>query len=79
MFNKIRTKKVYMKIVEQIRDLIIEGKWAPKEKIPNESQLCNLFGVSRTSLRSAIEKLCAIGLLEKRQGDGTYTIDTNFM
>jgi len=34
MFNKVKTKKVYIKIVEQVRDLIKEGRLKPGDKLP---------------------------------------------
>jgi len=57
LFNKIQTKKVYMKIVEQIRDLINEGKLKPRDKLPPEQILAEKFGTSRPSVREALSAL----------------------
>lgn len=51
---------------------IASGEWKEGEKIPNEFDLCSSLGISRVSLRSAIQKLVALGMLEVRRGDGTY-------
>jgi len=46
VFNKVQTKKVYMKIVEQVRDLIKEGRLKPGDKLPPE-QVLSLTVVSK--------------------------------
>ncbi len=54
MFNKIETKKMYMKIVEQIRALIKEGKLKSGDKLPPEQTLARQFGTSHPSVREAL-------------------------
>lgn len=51
---------------------IVSGVWPVGKKIPNEFELCDTYGVSRVSVRSAIQKLNALGMVEIRRGDGTY-------
>ncbi len=51
---------------------IVTGEWSVGDKIPNEFELCDTFGVSRVSIRSAIQKMAALGMLDIRRGDGTY-------
>ncbi|QQO10164.1 FadR/GntR family transcriptional regulator [Breznakiella homolactica] len=50
------------------------GTWKSGEKIPSEPELCRMLNVSRISVRSAIQRLRAIGLVEVKQGKGTYVI-----
>lgn len=76
MFNKIKTKKVYMKIVEQVRDLIKEGKLKPGDKLPPEQVLAEKFGTSRPSVREALSALEILGITESRGGKGNYIMDT---
>ena len=72
MFNKIRTKKVYIKIVEQIRDLIKEGKLKPGDKLPPEQILAGKFETSRPSVMEALSALEILGIVESRGGTGLY-------
>ncbi len=60
------------KVFEQMKDNIITGEWSPGEKIPSENDLCKLFNVSRNTVRSAIQKLKAIGAVTSEQGKGTF-------
>lgn len=72
MFNKVKTKKVYMKIVEQVRDLIKEGRLKPGDKLPPEQILAEKFGTSRPSVREALSALEILGITESRGGKGNY-------
>ncbi len=55
----------------------IEGEtWDVNSKFPSESQLCREFGVSRITVRSAIQQLEAIGLVKTQQGGRTTVIRT---
>ena len=56
----------------QIKQLILDKDWKPGERIPSETELAELFGVSRVSVREALLKLNAIGLLESRFSGGNY-------
>jgi len=75
MFKKVQTKKVYMKIVEQIRDLIKEGKLKPGDKLPPEHILAEKFGTSRPSVREALSALEILGITESRGGKGNFIKD----
>lgn len=77
MFNKIKTKKVYMKIVEQIRDLIKEGRLKPGDKLPPEQVLAENFGTSRPSVREALSALEILGITKSRGGKGNYIMDVS--
>lgn len=72
VFKPIRPKKISEEIVEQIKELISAGDLKPGEKIPSERDLAVMLGVSRPSVREAIMVLDAMGLVEARQGGGTY-------
>lgn len=61
-------------IADQIEQDISIGKYAIGDKIPTEPELCALFGVSRNTIREAMQSLIHAGILEARQGDGTYVI-----
>jgi len=61
--------------IDQIERLIIEGRLAPGQRLPSERELGVKLGVSRPTLREAIRALTMMGILDSRQGDGTYVRD----
>ena len=61
--------------IDQIERLIIEGRLEPGQKLPSERELGAKLGVSRPTLREAIRALTMMGILDSRQGDGTYVLD----
>jgi GntR family transcriptional repressor for pyruvate dehydrogenase complex len=66
-----------MKIVEQVRDLIKEGRLKPGDKLPPEQVLAEEFGASRPSVREALSALEILGITESRGGKGNF-IKRNF-
>lgn len=70
--RRVQQTKLSDVIVNQIEALIIDGTWAAGERIPSERELSKQFEVSRPSLREAIQKLEALGLVTRRQGGGTF-------
>jgi GntR family transcriptional repressor for pyruvate dehydrogenase complex len=70
-FKPIKPKKIATQIAEQIRTSILAGEFTPGEKLPPERELAELFGVSRPSVREALNTLAAAGMVESYQGGGT--------
>jgi GntR family transcriptional regulator, transcriptional repressor for pyruvate dehydrogenase complex len=70
-FQPIKPKKVSTQIAEQIRSSILNGDFAPGDKLPPERELAEMFGVSRPSVREALNVLASSGLVESYQGGGT--------
>lgn len=64
-------------IIEQLRTSIASGEWAVGERIPNETALVETLGVGRNTVREAVRALAHAGILEVRQGDGTYVRATS--
>ncbi len=75
MFHPVGQGRVSAEIVHQIERLILEGVLRPGDRLPAERDLAGEFGVSRPTLREALGKLEASGLLTARQGGGTYVAD----
>ena len=59
-------------VTEQLKEMIITGVYKTGEKLPNESTLCEQFNVSRITVREALKKLNMMGILDIRQGKGTF-------
>ncbi|BAS26555.1 GntR family transcriptional regulator [Limnochorda pilosa] len=55
-----------------LQRLIEEGVWKPNERLPGERALTQRFGLSRATVRQALQEMTAAGLLVKRHGSGTY-------
>ncbi len=70
--RSIRQKKVSEIIMEQLESMILEGSYQPGQRLPSERELAKQFEVSRPSLREALQKLEAKGLVCSRQGGGTF-------
>ncbi|WP_290033531.1 GntR family transcriptional regulator [Ligilactobacillus cholophilus] len=63
---------IYIRIHNSIKESIENGKWQVGERIPAERELAIEFGVSRMTLRQAIQTLVDEGILERRVGSGTF-------
>ena len=68
----IRRGSLCDEVIAQLREQISSGTWPVGERIPPESELIERLQVGRGTVREAIKALAHIGLLEVRQGDGTY-------
>lgn len=66
------TAPYYIQIVGNIRYDIDSGKLREGDKLPSEKQLCDMYHVSRVTVRHALDELAEAGYLEKRRGKGTY-------
>ncbi len=77
-FKALRSKVTLSKEIEQhIENLIRTKKLLPGEKLPKEIELCEMLSVSRTSLREALSKLSARGLIRIKKASGIYVNDFN--
>ncbi|WP_319404937.1 FadR/GntR family transcriptional regulator [uncultured Desulfosarcina sp.] len=68
----IKPKRISDQVFDQLRELIFRGEFKAGEKILTERELAEAFGVSRTSVRDAVNKLVVMGLLDQKQGQGTF-------
>ncbi len=73
-FQPIRPKKVSSQIADQIRASILGGEFAPGDRLPPERELAEMFGVSRPSVREALNMLASSGLVMSYQGGGTVVM-----
>ncbi|MCL2021508.1 MAG: GntR family transcriptional regulator [Betaproteobacteria bacterium] len=73
--EKITPLKVSDAVAEALERRILEGVVRPGERLAPERDLAVNLGVSRASLREAIQKLASRGLVRSRQGGGTFVTD----
>ena len=59
-------------VIEGIKQMLVSGELQRGDRLPIEKDLANRLGVSRGSLREGVRALVAMGVLETRQGAGTY-------
>ena len=59
-------------VFKQLKQQLLSNEWKQGEKIPSENDLAEAFGVSRVTVRQAIQKLTFLGLLETRLGQGSF-------
>jgi GntR family transcriptional repressor for pyruvate dehydrogenase complex len=63
-------------IVDQIVEQIQQGKLNPGDRLPSERQLIEMLGVSRSSVREALQGLMVMGMVESRPGQGTFVTNS---
>ncbi|MFI7577307.1 FadR/GntR family transcriptional regulator [Micromonospora sp. NPDC049497] len=63
--------------IAQLRQRILGGEWPVGGRIPTEPQLVAALGVGRNTVREAVRALVHAGVLECRQGSGTYVVSTD--
>lgn len=70
--NKNSSVPLYQQLIDEIRFQISQGNLKEGDKIPTESELSQIYDVSRITIRKAIELLVEDEVLIKRQGIGTF-------
>jgi len=69
---------LYHQITETLTRQIHSGRWRSNDELPSEAGLCAHFGVSRGTLRRALDDLERQGLIDRRQGRGTFVAPPKF-
>lgn len=75
MLSPIKRSRIFEHIVEQIRERVADGSLRPGTRLPPERVLAETLGVSRTSVREALRALELQGIIQGKQGGGTYIQD----
>jgi GntR family transcriptional repressor for pyruvate dehydrogenase complex len=71
IFRKIRPERLSEKVATQLKKAIVQGVYRVGEKLPSQPELAEMMGVSRPSIREAIQILELQGMLESIKGGGT--------
>jgi len=70
----LKKQSLVEQAIGRIERMIETEAWPVGSRIPPEPELVQAFGVSRNCLREAVKSLVHVGVLEARQGDGTYVV-----
>ena len=62
----------YVQVKDNLRSRIKNGVWSSGDRLPSEAELCDMFGVSRTVIRQALQDLIHEGLIKRRKGKGSF-------
>lgn len=76
-FEKLNKKLLGSQVEEDLLNYILQEPVKIGEKIPNEYELAEQFGVGRSTVREAVKALVSKGILEVRRGAGTYVVSTS--
>lgn len=73
----IRRQSLYQRAHDEMARRIVSGEWKPGSAIPNEVEIAREFGLSSGTVRKALDILEAERLVERKQGRGTFVVDTS--
>lgn len=76
-FEKMGKKLLGSKVEDALLDYILQEPVEIGQKIPNEFELAEKFGVGRSTIREAVKGLVSRGILEVRRGSGTFVVSTS--
>lgn len=71
-YRQIKPKKIYEEVADALLSMIKGGDLQPGDKLDSVQQLAENFQVGRSAIREALSALRAMGLVEMKQGEGTY-------
>lgn len=71
-YKQIKPRKINEEVAEALLEMIKNGELKPGDKLNSVQQLAESFNVGRSAVREALSALRAMGLVEMKQGEGTY-------
>src|SRR5581483_10000267 len=69
--SNIAPRRLHEQVLTALIERIVGGEFAPGAGLPSEAEMCETYGVSRSSVREALRVLAEKGLIEVRHGLGT--------
>src|SRR4030042_2098816 len=72
LIDRENHQKLYIQLYEIIKKKIENNEWTVGSQIPNEQEICNMFNVSRVTVRTAVLELVRHGFLRRQQGKGPF-------
>ena len=76
IFSPIKTSKIPDEVYKQIVSMISSGQLKPGQKLPPEREMASDLGISRQSIREALYRAETMGLIEVRQGEGSFVLSS---
>ena len=74
MLKKVTGTTLYEQVMDQIRNGIVRGVYKKGDLLPSEKELMQMTGVSRITVREALRALAEAGVIETRQGKGSFVL-----
>ncbi len=71
-FKPIKNVNLSQRVMESIKAALLDRSLKPGDRLPTETELCLSLGVGKSSVREAIKMLEVLGVVEARQGEGTF-------
>lgn len=65
----------YVQVKEHLKHQIEQGAWQPGQQLPSEAELCNIYDISRTVIRRALQELQYEGLIYRKKGKGSFVAE----
>lgn len=78
LYLEIKKISIVDQIFENIKEDIQSNVYKPGDKLPSEIVLAEMYGVSRVSVRTAIQRLAMLGMIDIRVGEGSFVKEFNF-
>jgi len=75
LLEKGSQNPLYQQLMRRLKNDVVAGVYPAGARIPSEQALCDIYGVSRVTVRKAMLDLVQEGLLVRRQGKGTFVAD----
>jgi len=75
IIQPVRSGQTTEQVVARVYELIKREDLKPGERLPPERELSKQLGISRPALRAGLSSLISIGVLQSRQGSGTFIVD----
>lgn len=70
--KKIESISIVDQVCVAIKDMIIHTPYHPGDRLPSEQEIAETYGVNKLSVRMALQKLSTLGVIEKRNGEGSF-------
>lgn len=75
MFKPVKPTTISKKVIEQIQDMLYDGRLQKGDKLPSERSMAESLEISRSSVREAMKELEIMGLIDTRPGEGNFVKD----
>ena len=70
--KRIESVSIVDQVCDAIKEMIFETPYHPGDRLPSEQEIADTYGVNKLSVRMALQKLCTLGVVEKRNGEGSF-------